>query len=61
MTEQELQSFREIKKRSDSILSQSKHLALYYFCCWILGILCIFVFSDNGQNSLAVSVGIGFV
>ena len=60
MTEQELQSFREIKKRSDSMLGQSKHLALYYFCCWILAILCIFVFSDNGQNGLLVSVGIGF-
>lgn len=60
MTEQELQSFREIKKRSDSMLGQSKHLALYYFCCWILAVLCIFVFSDNGQNGLLVSVGIGF-
>ena len=59
MTEQELQSFREIKKRSDSMLGQSKHLALYYFCCWILAILCIFVFSDNGQNGLLVSAGIG--
>lgn len=59
MTEQELQSFREIKKRSDSMLGQSKHLALYYFCCWTLAVLCIFVFSDNGQNGLLVSVGIG--
>ena len=60
MTEQELQSFREIKKRSDSMLGQSKHLALYYFCCWTLAVLCIFVFSDNGQNGVLVSVGIGF-
>lgn len=59
MTEQELQSFREIKKRSDSMLNQSKHLALYYVCCWILASLCIFVFSDNGRNSLWVNVGIG--
>lgn len=60
MTEQELQSFREIKKRSDSMLGQSKHLALYYFCCWIIAILCIFVLSENGENVLLVSVGIGF-
>lgn len=59
MTPQELQSFRDIKKRSQSMLNQSKNLALFYIICWTVALLCIFVFSDNGRWASWVYFGIG--
>lgn len=59
MTQQELQAFREIKKRSQSMLSQSKNLVWFYLVCWVLALICIFIFSDNGRWMFWIYTGIG--
>lgn len=59
MTQQELQAFREIKKRSQSMLSQSKNLVWFYLVCWVPALMCIFIFSDNGRWMFWIYTGIG--
>ena len=59
MTQQELQTFREIKKRAGSMLTQSNHLVIYYLICWVIACFCIFGLSDNGMQPGWIYIGIG--
>lgn len=59
MTQQELQAFYKIKRRSQDLLIQSQYLILFHLACWILSPTCIFIFSDNGRWPFWIYVGIG--
>lgn len=59
MTQQELQTYREIKKRSLRMLNQSKNLVWFYLLCWTFAFLCIFTFSDNGCFVFWIYAGVG--